>query len=77
MVKCMILANLIYRTDQKKDVFLLDGYIFTGLSDELKQQIFVSGTAYWESEYYASLFSLSLITIYFVYARLLHLGDRT
>jgi hypothetical protein len=25
------LPNLIYRTDEKKDVFLLDGYIFSGL----------------------------------------------
>ena len=71
------LANLIYHTDEKKDVFLLDGYIFSGLSDELKQQIIVSSTAYWESEYHASSFSLSLITTYLVYARLLHLGDRT
>lgn len=70
-------TNLIYRTDEKKDVFLLDGYIFSGLSDELKQQIIVSSTAYWESEYHASSFSLFLITTYFVYARLLHLGDRT
>ncbi|KAL6839619.1 hypothetical protein ACP4OV_030558 [Aristida adscensionis] len=27
--------------DEQKDVFLLDGYIFSGLSDELKQQIVV------------------------------------
>jgi len=59
------LANLIYHTDEK-DVFLLDGYIFSGLSDELKQQIIVSSTAYWESEYHASSFSLllSLLTLY-------------
>lgn len=40
------LANLIYHTDEKKDIFLLDGYIFSGLSDELKQQIVVSSTSY-------------------------------
>ncbi|XP_066375772.1 uncharacterized protein [Miscanthus floridulus] len=28
-------------TGEKKDVFLLDGYIFSGLSDELKQQIII------------------------------------
>jgi hypothetical protein len=28
--------------DEKKDVLVLDGYIFSGLSDELKQHIVVS-----------------------------------
>lgn len=36
------LSCLVYCADEKKDVFLLDGYIFSGLSDELKQQIVVS-----------------------------------
>jgi len=31
---------------EKKDVLLLDGYIFSGLSDELKQQIVVSSDTY-------------------------------
>jgi hypothetical protein len=36
------LLNLICCADEKKDALLLDGYIFSGLSDELKQQIVVS-----------------------------------
>lgn len=36
------LSFLVYRADEKKDALLLDGYIFNGLSDELKQQIVVS-----------------------------------
>ena len=30
--------------DEKKGIFLLDAYIFSGLSDELKQNIVVSDT---------------------------------
>lgn len=36
------LSCLVYCADEKKDVLLLDGYIFNGLSDELKQQLVVS-----------------------------------
>ncbi|AQK83661.1 ketose-bisphosphate aldolase class-II family protein [Zea mays] len=53
-------------TDQKKDVFLLDGYIFTGLSDELKQQIIIVASGRQDIAEKASKFFHGLYkTIYF------------
>ena len=59
----LILHNLICCADEKKDVLLLDGYIFSGLSDELKQQIVVSSalTRMWIA---CMSVSVSLIIIY-------------
>ncbi|CAD6337764.1 unnamed protein product [Miscanthus lutarioriparius] len=45
LIRSTLLLSQLEKLEQKltdeKDVFLLDGYIFSGLSDELKQQIII------------------------------------
>jgi len=68
---------------EKKDVLLLDGYIFSGLSDELKQQIVVVASGRQDVAERARQFFNGLDkTIYFAEgefctSRLLSLSDKS
>ncbi|CAD6254321.1 unnamed protein product [Miscanthus lutarioriparius] len=70
LIRSTLLLSQLEKLEQKltdeKDVFLLDGYIFSGLSDELKQQIIIVASGRQDVSERARKFFHSLYnTVYF------------